>query len=189
MEESNEPMVYNSDYWRDFTVHKPIFTPDSYAGVIPVTSMCSSWSDAAIRAYSCEEDEIMKDIEEHEVHFPDKDEYKVSYSDAKGLEQNHILKCLSIMKSELMLKCSSISVKNIECKMTPMVKKNIINAYKKLEMYGKKLPFVASFDEYGRRLSDEIRIDTMKGMDIKIVEPELYGEFYIEFKGIIDYPF
>ena len=72
------------------------------------------------------------------------------------------------------------------------VKQNIIIAYKKLHMYGKKLPFIARFDEYGKRLSDEVKIETLKGMNIQIVDSEDYGDFYLEFKGIVanlDLPF
>ena len=122
---------------------------------------------------------------EHIDHFTNTEQIAVTCKDEKDLQQNTILKCLFVMKTKLMLKCAPFHVKNIECKMTPAVKQNIIMAYKKLEMYGKKSPFIARFDEYGKRLPDEIRIDTMKGMDIKIVDPESYGNFYIEFNGII----
>mgnify|MGYP001855382524 FL=1 len=53
-------------------------------------------------------------------------------------------------------------------------------------MYGKKTPFVARFDEYGRRLEDEIKIDTMRGMDIKIVDPDIYGQNYLVFETYIN---
>lgn len=117
----------------------------------------------------------------------EKMEFAVMCSEEKDLNQNHILKCLSIMKSKLMMKCLPIRLDHIECEMTPAVKENMIIAYKKLDMYGKKPPIIARFDEYGRRLSDEIRIDTLKGMNIKIIDPDTYGEFYIKFKGIGDY--
>ena len=51
-------------------------------------------------------------------------------------------------------------------------------------MYGKKTPFVACFDEYGRRLPDEIKIDTLRGMDIKIVDPGTYGNNYLVFEAV-----
>ena len=41
------------------------------------------------------------------------------------------------------------------------------------------------FDEYGNRLSDQINIETLEGMTIQIVDPEHYGEFYLEFQGIV----
>lgn len=101
------------------------------------------------------------------------------------LTQERILKNLSIMKSNLMIQCAPIHLKKIECTMTSVVKENIIMAWRKLNMYGKKTPFVARFDEYGRRLPDEIKIETLSGMTIKIVSPEEHGEYYLEFKGII----
>lgn len=111
--------------------------------------------------------------------------YAVSCNCESDLAQERILKSISIMKSRLMMLCAPYMVKNIECKMTPSVKNNIINAYRKVNMYGKKTPFVACFDEYGRRLSDNIKIDTMRGMDIKIVDPTSYGNNYLVFEAII----
>ena len=35
------------------------------------------------------------------------------------------------------------------------------------------------------RLPDEIQIDTIRGMDIKIVDPDVYGNNYLEFETII----
>ena len=52
-------------------------------------------------------------------------------------------------------------------------------------MYGKKTPFVACFDEYGRRLPDEVKIDTIRGMDIKIVDPDTYGNNYLVFEAVV----
>ena len=60
-----------------------------------------------------------------------------------------------------MLQCAPYKITNIECKMTPNVKTNLINAYRRVNMYGKKTPFIARFDEYGRRLPDEVKIDTI----------------------------
>lgn len=111
--------------------------------------------------------------------------YAVACSHPADLQQDKILKCISAMKAKLMMQCAPVRVENIECRMTPAVKQNIIMAYKRLEMYGKKTPFVARFDEYGRRLEDEIKIDTMRGMTIKIIDPEDYGPYHIEFEGIV----
>lgn len=110
--------------------------------------------------------------------------HAVACSHAPDLEQDKILKCISMMKSKLMMQCAPVKVRNIECKMTPAVKENIVMACKRLEMYGKKTPFIARFDEYGRRLPDEIKIDTMNGMTIKIVDPTDYGPYYLSFEGI-----
>ena len=57
-------------------------------------------------------------------------------------------------------------------------------ASKKLKMYGKKRPIIARFDEYGNRLPDEIDLGTSQGITLKIVDPEKYGIFYFELKGI-----
>ena len=112
--------------------------------------------------------------------------YAVACHNYEDLLEKNILKCISIMKAKLMMECMPYHVKNIQCRMSPMVKNNIIMAYRKLSMYGKKTPFVARFDEYGRRLEDEIKIDTMKGMDIKIVDPEIYGQNYLVFETYIN---
>lgn len=112
-------------------------------------------------------------------------EYTVACSYEPDLAQDRILKSLSMMKGKLMMQCAPVHLKNIECKMTPAVKHNIITAYKRLERYGKKTPFVARFDEYGRRLPDEIKIETMQGMEIKIVDPLEYGTHFLEFKGVV----
>ena len=111
--------------------------------------------------------------------------HAVACSYEPDLSQDKILKCISMMKGKLMMQCAPVKVDNIECRMTPAVKHNIIMAYKRLERYGKKLPFVARFDEYGRRLPDEIKIDTMYGMTIKIVDPVDYGPYYLSFEGIV----
>ena len=112
--------------------------------------------------------------------------YAVVCHNYEDLLEKNILKCISIMKAKLMMECMPYHVKNIQCRMSPMVKNNIIMAYRKLSMYGKKTPFVARFDEYGRRLEDEIKIDTMKGIDIKIVDPDIYGQNYLVFETYIN---
>lgn len=88
------------------------------------------------------------------------------------------------MKGRLQIECVPIRVDHIECKMTPAVKENIIKAYRRIGMYGKKTPFVARFDEYGNRLPDEVKIDTLRGVTLKIVDPEEYEPLYLEFTGI-----
>lgn len=139
---------------------------------------------------------VVKDMgvfEEKEVHITmnsyninkNQRAYTVVCSDKKDLSQEHILKSISSIKGKLMMQCAPMRLERIECIMTPEVKKNIVQASKKLSMYGKHIPIIARFDDYGRRLPDEIRIDTMKGMIIKIVDPETYGELHFELKGII----
>ena len=124
-------------------------------------------------------------VEESRVDITDNYRYAVACHNHSDLSPERILKSLSIMKSKLMMECMPIRVEKIECKMSPMVKSNIINAYRKVSMYGKKTPFVACFDDYGRRLPDEIQIDTIRGMDLKIVDPKIYGDNYLVFETII----
>lgn len=124
-------------------------------------------------------------VEESRVDITDNYRYAVACHNYSDLSPERILKSLSIMKSKLMMECMPIRVEKIECKMSPMVKDNIIKAYRKISMYGKKTPFVACFDEYGRRLPDEIKIDTMRGVDLKIIDPDTYGNNYLEFETII----
>ena len=133
--------------------------------------------------YSKEDIPEMK-VEEYREDSSFNRRYAVACHNYNDLSQERILKTLSVMKSKLMMECMPVHVKSIECKMSPMVKTNIINAYRKVSMYGKKTPFVARFDEYGRRLPDEIQIDTMKGIDLKIVDPDAYGDNYLVFEAI-----
>ena len=137
-----------------------------------------------IGGYNKEDIPEMKVEEYREDNF-DNRRYAVVCHNYNDLSQEKILKTLSIMKSKLMMECMPVHVKSIECKMSPMVKTNIINAYRKVTMYGKKTPFVARFDEYGRRLPDEIQIDTIRGVDLKIVDPDVYGENYLVFEATI----
>lgn len=126
-----------------------------------------------------EEDIPKMNIEEYKDEKSLKRRYAVSCHDHIDLSQERILKSISVMKSKLMMQCLPYKVDRIECKMSPMVKTNMINAYRRVNMYGKKTPFVACFDEYGRRLPDEVKIDTIRGMDIKIVDPATYGNDYL----------
>lgn len=111
--------------------------------------------------------------------------YAVACHCESDLSQERILKSISIMKSKLMMQCAPYRVENIKCEMTPAVKANMINAYRRVNMFGKKTPFVACFDEYGRRLPDEVKIDTIRGMDIKIVDPTENGGSYLLFEAIV----
>lgn len=111
--------------------------------------------------------------------------YAVACHNYSDLSQERILKSISVMKSKLMMQCAPYRVEHIECRMSPSVKTNMISAYRKVNMYGKKTPFVACFDEYGRRLSDKIEIDTIRGMDIKIVDPKEYGNNYLVFEAVV----
>ncbi len=113
--------------------------------------------------------------------------YAVSCNDIYDLSQDHILHSLAIMKSKLMLKCAPFHVKEMSCKMTPRTKRNLIMAYKRLNMYGKKAPFIACFDEFGRRLPDKIEIDTLQGITIKLIDPVDYQTDYMALEGYVSY--
>lgn len=133
----------------------------------------------------CEEDIPEMNIEEYRDEKSFNHRYAVACHNYTDLSQERILKSISVMKSKLMMQCLPYRVDRIECKMSPMVKTNMINAYRRVNMYGKKTPFVACFDEYGRRLPDEVKIDTIRGMDIKIVDPATYGNNYLVFEAVV----
>ena len=115
---------------------------------------------------------------------PDGTVHMIVCKDEDNLSEENILKNLSSIKGKLMIDVAPIHVKCIECYMTPLVKSNIIKASKRLQMYGKKRPFIARFDEYGRRLPDEISIDTIEGMKLHILDPEEYGKYYFALRAI-----
>lgn len=179
------------------------YSPYAWGRDITASSLSSGWSSGPVElppellASTMEAhdwDKIMKTVTDE---IPKMNMYKeevpqhmgkrfaVNCKNPRDFELDKILKNLSIMKSRLMMECMPVHLRNIECKMTPQVKDNLIKAYKKCNMYGKSLPFVARFDEYGNRLSDQINIETLEGMTIQIVDPEHYGEFYLEFQGIV----
>ena len=120
-----------------------------------------------------------------------KGEHIVACENKEDLTVENILKTLSVVKGKLITDVSFIHIKEIICTTTPTVRRNIITAGKKLKMYGKKVPVLARFDEYGNRLPDEINIGDSSGITLRIIEPDEEGEFYLELKAIefpsIDY--
>lgn len=97
------------------------------------------------------------------------------------LASKTILLALSALKSRLIYDISpNYVVLGMECRMTPMVKNQLVEASKRLRRYGKKSPIIPNFDEYGNRLPDNIEIDGDKGITVNIVSPEKYGELYLE---------
>ena len=111
-------------------------------------------------------------------------EHMVICKDECELALDHVLTTLSAVKGKLMADIAPIHIQTIICKMTPSVRKNIVTASKKLEMYGKKMPIIARFDEFANRLPDEIEIGTSSGITLQIVDPQDYGEFYLELNAI-----
>lgn len=165
--------------------HSPVTITSTLSGGYQTNKIQESLYDMYPHVMINEEDIPKMKISEDRVPSTLGHKYKVTCDNMHDLSQDRILKSISIMKSKLMLECAPVHVDRIECKLTPAVKKNLISAYRKLSMYGKKTPFVASFDEYGRRLEDCIKIDTMYGMHIQIVDPEIYGPTFIAFEGFI----
>ena len=113
-----------------------------------------------------------------------KGEHIVVCEDRSDLSTERILKTLSAVKGKLMLDVAPIHIKTIECNMTPEVRKNIVTASKRLKMYGKKRPIIARFDDYGNRLPDEIKLDSFQGITLRIIDPEDYGDYYLEMRAI-----
>lgn len=153
-----------------------------YAGT---ASSLTSWSKSdydKIRKYFESEEERSVNIVRKESH--NSGEHIVVCYDEKDLSIENVLKTLSAIKGKLMIDVAPIHIKTIECSITPQVRQNIITASKKLKMYGKKRPIIARFDEYGNRLPDEIDLGASQGITLKIVDPEKYGRFYFELKGI-----
>lgn len=111
--------------------------------------------------------------------------YAVSCDCVADLQPKQILKTISIMKSKLLMECAPHRVNSIMCRMTPAVKDTLIQAYRKSTMYGKS-PFIASYDEYGRRIGTDVKIETLRGMTIDILSPDKYSGLYISFEGVID---
>ena len=95
-----------------------------------------------------------------------------------------ILITLSAVKGRLMMEIAPIHIKEFQCSMTPAVRKNIIQASKRNRMYGKKMPIIARFDEYGNPLPEQIELNDAPGVNIRILDPADYGELYFEMVAI-----
>jgi hypothetical protein len=113
-----------------------------------------------------------------------KDKYVCYIKDSDVLSPENVLMTLSAIKGRLMMEISPIHVKEFQCSMTPAVRKNIIQASKKLAMYGKRMPIIARFDEFGRPLPDKIEINNSDGILLKILDPEDVGELYLELAAL-----
>ena len=181
-------------------VRPPCYSPYMYNGygeVVPIMSREAAYthytgtataSSITFRDYN-ELQRYFESEEERNVNIIRKESYNsgehiVACCDEKDLSIENILKTLSAIKGKLMIDIAPIHIKTIECSITPQVRQNIVTASKKLKMYGKKRPIIARFDEYGNRLPDEIDLGTSQGITLKIVDPEKYGRFYFELRGI-----
>lgn len=113
-----------------------------------------------------------------------RDKHIVYCKDNIDLSPEKILLTLSATKGRLMLEVAPIHIKEFQCSMTPAVRKNIIQASKRARMYGKKMPIIARFDEFGNQLPEQIEINDAPGVNIKILDPMNYGELYFEMVAI-----
>lgn len=161
----------------DSTIYYPPYTTEITAEDL---SKGFSWEEMITKLGKEEEAKVnvisKKSVNSHE--------HIVYCEDKTDLSIEKILTTLSAVKGRLMFEIAPIHIKEIQCKMTPTVKNHIIEASKKLKMYGKKSPIIPSFDEYGNRLPDRIEIGEDKGITVKIVEPEKYGDVYFELKAL-----
>ena len=126
--------------------------------------------------------------EEHNVNIidmtPVKGEYIVACKDKTDLAKDNVLKTLSRLKGKLMLQIAPVHIQKIECSITPEVRKNIVEASKRLRMYGKRRPIVARFDDYGNRLPDELELpNSYHGITLRILDPKFYGDMYLEMRA------
>lgn len=160
--------------------------------VIPPHSIdISGWVDTNRTLSLHDYEEIRRKFEKEEIGNVNvvskasmmKGEHIVVCEDRSDLSTEKILKTLSAVKGKLMLDVAPIHIKTIECNMTPEVRKNIVTASKRLRMYGKKRPIIARFDEYGNRLPDEIELDSFQGVTLKIIDPDEYGDYYLEMRA------
>ena len=113
-----------------------------------------------------------------------KGKYVCCVKDTPDLLPERILVTLSAVKGRLMMEVAPIHIKEFQCSMTPAVRKNIIQASKRARMYGKKMPIIARFDEYGRPLPEQIEINDSPGVNLRILDPADYGELYLELVAI-----
>jgi hypothetical protein len=113
-----------------------------------------------------------------------KGKYVCCIKDTPDLLPERILVTLSAVKGRLMMEVAPIHIKEFQCSMTPAVRKNIIQASKRAKMYGKKMPIIARFDEYGRPLPEQIEINDSPGVNLRILDPADYGELYLELVAI-----
>lgn len=146
------------------------------------TTTLHAWPDWKKKLIN--EEELRKMEEVHTMKIHEDGKFIVSCNDEHDLSQERILTSMSAIKGKMMLDVAPIHIQRFECSMTPQVKANILQACNRLKMYGKKRPIIPRFDEYGYRLPDEITIDTLEGMTVKIVDPKDYGELYFELRAI-----
>lgn len=151
------------------------------------------WDDLDGEIYGAEKWKVYDDSHKDSKYLVYKDtnpsdgreNYNVISTDKQDLSERYILETLSIMKGDLFRTCHNVRIKQFECEMTPMIKDTIIHAYKKTKMYGKKMPFVPCFNAFGEELPYEFDIRGLENVKVVIVDPKIYGNYYMSLKGIV----
>lgn len=113
-----------------------------------------------------------------------KGKYVCCVRDDYDLSPERILITLSAVKGRLMMEIAPIHIKEFQCSMTPAVREIILKASRRARMYGKKMPIIARFDEYGNPLPEQIEINDSPGVNLRILDPADYGELYFEMVAI-----
>lgn len=201
----DEPMIYHTPMGST-TIPYPSFLPEKeytygYADIIDSESTTIKVDPSILKSHTWStgmydwEKEYQRQREEHlkeeignvkidEIKSSNPSEHIFACQNKEDLSIDNILTTLSAVKCRLMFDVAPIHVKEIICSVTPKVRDNILKASKKLKMYGKRMPIVACFDEYGKRLDDKIEIGAVSGITLKVVDPDVYREYYYELKAI-----
>lgn len=159
------------------TVYRPSVTAKDFVNGLTADIMHSEILKSLGRK---EEAEVKVNMKQ-----PCKGKHVAYIDDAQFLTQDKILTTLSAIKGRLMLETAPIHIKELQCSMTPETRKNIVAASRRLRMYGKKMPIVARFDEWGNQLPDTIDFgDSFDGVTLKIVDPTEKGDLYLELTAI-----
>lgn len=107
-----------------------------------------------------------------------------SCRDEQALSIKNILTCVTIAKGIIDAECGATKLKQIECSITPAAKRNLIIAIKRVSMYGKSFPHIPRYDQWFNPLPDKLNLSVSRGVKIKILNPEDYGELYFELRAI-----
>lgn len=152
-----------------------------YTSVIPSTTISPyKWVYTDFKSPEEIEKEVVGNVSIRSVDTSTKGLHIICCEDERDLAEEWVLKTLSAIKGKMMLDVAPVHIQQLECRMTPLVRKNIINASKKLKMYGKDMPIIARFDEYGNELPSEIRLCGESGITLVILDPEVNGKLYLE---------
>lgn len=173
---TSEPPVIHRDYRFE--------TPMDLGNYASLTSTIpwQTWSTVDLPNMTSDKEEG-PEVKIHDVNTGDPNTVAAVCSNPVDLSVEKVLTTLSGVKGKLMLTLAVRPALSMECLISPAVKDNIIKASKKLKMYGKPMPIIPRFDEWGNRLPDDIRIGDSAGITLKIVDPEDYDEHYLELRA------